>query len=367
MRVGLLINNYANGGAEKVASKLLRYYSESDVNIKSFTLTSDNDYEIEANFSLEYQKWIGLIKTALKLKYSVTNNKIEVLQSHLFKSNYVNAFAKLLGSKHRIVMVHCVSFSSKFRKGSFKYWFHLILGKLLYRYADLHVFKSHGMAKDYQTVFGIENFEVIYNPCDIKESPKSVRRYDQDILKVAVIGRFHPTKRQSDILMAARSLGDKVEFHFFGSGITLEEIKLEAEKDKLNCIFHGKVRNPAEHLDEIDLYLGCSQAEGFPNAIIEAMSMGLPVVHSDCNSGPREILSSEKNLDLEANIEVGEYENCEYGILFRVGDISALTSVFDDIYNNRGILKSYSEKSLIRFHQLKSIDNRVRYLETFYV
>lgn len=54
--------------------------------------------------------------------------------------------------------------------------------------------------------------------------------------------------------------------------------------------FTGLKRNPYPYLRKGSLYVLTSYNEGFPNAMVEAMAMGLPVIATDCMTGPREIL-----------------------------------------------------------------------------
>lgn len=54
--------------------------------------------------------------------------------------------------------------------------------------------------------------------------------------------------------------------------------------------FTGLRKNPYPYLKKGSLYVLTSYYEGFPNAMVEAMSMGLPVIATDCMTGPREIL-----------------------------------------------------------------------------
>lgn len=56
--------------------------------------------------------------------------------------------------------------------------------------------------------------------------------------------------------------------------------------------FAGFQADPFPWLREADIYALTSFAEGFPNALIEALNCGLPIVAADCRSGPREILSA---------------------------------------------------------------------------
>ncbi|MDO4285938.1 MAG: glycosyltransferase [Eubacteriales bacterium] len=77
-----------------------------------------------------------------------------------------------------------------------------------------------------------------------------------------------------------------------------------------DVLFTGVSRNPSEILKRARLYVLASIHEGFPNALLEAMALGVPVIATDCKTGPAEILrgkeasgvlipplSPEKNLD----------------------------------------------------------------------
>lgn len=57
--------------------------------------------------------------------------------------------------------------------------------------------------------------------------------------------------------------------------------------------FTGLKKNPYPYLKKGSLYVLTSYYEGFPNAMVEAMSMGLPVIATDCMTGPREILEDQ--------------------------------------------------------------------------
>jgi GalNAc-alpha-(1->4)-GalNAc-alpha-(1->3)-diNAcBac-PP-undecaprenol alpha-1,4-N-acetyl-D-galactosaminyltransferase len=79
----------------------------------------------------------------------------------------------------------------------------------------------------------------------------------------------------------------------------------------------GVVSDPERWMAQATVYVLPSRYEGFPNALLEAMAMGCPVIATDCASGPGEILRHEKN-----------------GLLIPVDDTHALaagmTRLFDD-------------------------------------
>ena len=173
----------------------------------------------------------------------------------------------------------------------------------LYRQVDCMVVGSAAM-RDLALDIGVKTrFEVIPNgvnlkrfrPARNKEERRSLRAslgVGENQKMITTIGAVHPRKG-SDLLLEAwvHLLKQFPETHLFLVGLRkdLKYPKLDAFRSKLKALiaasdasdyvhFTGIVRNPEDYLRASDVFVFPSMREGMPNAVLEAMASGVPVI-----------------------------------------------------------------------------------------
>ena len=119
--------------------------------------------------------------------------------------------------------------------------------------------------------------------------------------KVAVCGRIAPTKFDVEIIEAMKIVWKEVpnaELHFFGVAEPYHEqymlmVNYHAgeEVDK-RIFFHGLDFYAVSKLPDFDIFVVLGENQGCPNAILEALSVGLPCIAND-DGGTRELIISE--------------------------------------------------------------------------
>ena len=119
---------------------------------------------------------------------------------------------------------------------------------------------------------------------------------------IVMVGRLDENKNQSLVMEAFSEVlkeGYKdYQLKLFGDGpymIKLRHLAINLGIEK-NVSFVGMVSNVAEHIEKTSLFILASKQEGMPNALIEAMSLGLPCISTDCPcGGPKDLIINEEN------------------------------------------------------------------------
>ncbi|MFX4243137.1 glycosyltransferase [Aliarcobacter butzleri] len=317
------------GGAERVISLLLKEL-DNERNIKVYFMMMEYGIEYDlpkyiTPIILSNSKKSGVKKLlelpfiAMKLKKYIKENNINIVMSFLYRPNYINILAKIFGSSHKSI-INIRSTTSRYKNEGLLGKINLFLINNLFDKADLIISNSKGVDEDLKSIMNITtNTKVIYNPVDIKyiNSKKDICEdvdfdFKEDKKYVISVGRLIPLKRNIDLIKAFFELqkeDDNLEVLFLGDGILKNDLINECVKLNIENKVHflGNVKNPFYYLSRSNLFVMTSETEGFPNVLIEAMVCGLPVISSDCKSGPKEIL-----------------ENGQFGLLYTVGNIFEL-------------------------------------------
>jgi glycosyltransferase involved in cell wall biosynthesis len=197
--------------------------------------------------------------------------------------------------------------------------------RLTYPHANQIVAVSEGVRADLIANFGVEIAKicVIHNPIDIDRL--SARALEVPSIKVpppyiVSAGRLVPSKNFLLLIDAYHLSGLADNLVILGEGDARSD--LEALVSRLGLqrrvFLPGHVENPYPVIRNARMFVSSSNLAGFPNALIEAMALGCPVVATDCETGPMEILAGkmqEKCRDVTC---------AEFGILVPVNSAGML-------------------------------------------
>lgn len=214
------------------------------------------------------------------------------------------------------------------------------------------------------------NTVTIYNPFDVEKiveesqmevplTEKEKEFFSGKTQLIGAMGRDDDLKGYWHLLKAFSMMRNKeARLVIIGNGKFLRERKLIKELHLEDRVYlTGGKTNPFAYLKYADIYAMASVNEGFPNALVEALCLGKPVVIANCDTGPAEILTDDhrrvKDLD---KIEVGEYgiltpamnthPNYTYDSIEYGEDIFA--EAVADLLENEELCKKYRAKAAER-------------------
>lgn len=304
--------DFGGGGAERVH---LQFFEEIDRRVfiptvyvlrKGGVLEKDIPEDLNLEFGMRMDQWKPWkILLALRRLISLARRSDLVFGMLEGTPAYLAVIAGFFAKKPTAIWIH-VSWSSiqKIKRRG-----HGLLSRLLYPRAGLVVAVSEGVASDLRNYLGgqisqhrVPNIVVRTNPIDFN---RIARMAEQPIPLDATTFFSRPTliavgrlKQQKafDVLIEsffhAASEGGDWNLVILGEGPERPLLERQIKRAGLEerVFMPGFVENPYSYMKRAQLFVLSSRYEGLPLVLIEALSLKLPVIATDCPSGPREIL-----------------------------------------------------------------------------
>lgn len=295
------------GGAERFTSNLIKFLDRNLYEIHLCLGIECIQYQLPDDIVvsiLDHRSELHTLRTSYRLGKVIEGFQPDIILSTISQCNRWIGSA-LGGKKKDILWVARIGNNPV--QGGRSGWrnrINVLLDRKAYKKADRFVLNSTCLEslflKAHPAAAG--KTVVIYNPTDfpsiLEESKKNPIRQKKPGSKVIVhAGRFHRQKRH-DLLLESFSLMRKqlvdqpVELWLLGDGYLYEKIKKQITVLNVedSVFLLGHQQNPYAILKQADVFVLCSDWEGMPNVLVEAMALRVPAVSTTCACGPEELL-----------------------------------------------------------------------------
>lgn len=317
------------GGFERVCittARLMEPYF--DVTIVIFN-SANIAYDVEGLHIIDIQMGVkkgtlrklwNIVRRSAKVRQLKKQMKPDIVYSFGPTANMVNAFSKTGKEKVWLGLRNYTDVEERLKI------------KLFTRRADLMVCCSQTIEKVLEEQFHFYKTATLYNLYDVKAIQEKAKQQEPElpwgemdeegrkIRCMVSMGRDDDMKGFWHMLKVFSLIHEKmpqVRLILMGAGSFDYYRKLAEDLNITDAIyFAGMQREPYQYLKKGEIYLLTSLNEGFPNALVEGMSLGLAAVSTNCMTGPAEILLEDGNASLLEKQETVIYG--KYGILVPV-------------------------------------------------
>lgn len=305
-----MLPSLEGGGAEQVSVTIANSLADRGhcVDLVLARASGPNRDRVSSQVRIVDLGRAGMAQCIAPLARYLRTERPDSILSVMTHANNATLLARLLsGRKARLLISERVSL--RWPAENTKEFLHQSLRRLLYRRADRLIMVAREeipLAADW---FGIpqERISTIYNPVVTPEferlrSERPVHRWLSAKLAepvVIAVGRLEPQKDHALLIEAFAIMRSfrPARLIVFGEGSLRGALEAQVRSLGLvDCVdLPGFTRNPVAELAAADLFVLSSRNEGLPGALIQALACGLPVVSTDCPTGPSEILDGGRH------------------------------------------------------------------------
>ena len=300
----MVIDSLRVGGAERITLTLAELFVKKGIHVDIIGIYNNVEYAIPEGVVIHSIGFKKRIFQNILYKRRLKNKIIELEESH--------------GKSYELILVHLLKAArlmQGFQHNNIYYVLHSTMSqeslagleggkkrrklkRLREKFEGKNIITvSKGIAYDLTEVVKIKpkTLQDIYNPIDtqsIRVQADLENLYKSERPYIVHLGRLVQVKRHDRLLEAFKQSKINAKLILIGEGDYRKSIeeKVEVLGLKESVVFAGMQTNPYPIIKDAKLLVLSSDYEGLSMAILEALTLGVPVVSTDCPSGPKEIL-----------------------------------------------------------------------------
>jgi glycosyltransferase involved in cell wall biosynthesis len=317
------------GGQERALTNMANYFSENDYEVSIINLyITEKFFEVNSNIELywpriergDQHRLLYALKLFPYLQKSVRKIKPNIIFSY---GEWYNAYVILCTLNFRIPIYVFDRMGPNISLGK-------LLGRsrrFLYGVATGVVVQTNTAAEILSQKIIAKRIHVIPNPVNPVEGDTTKKKK-----QIVTVGRLSKEKGHIVLLRAFAQLNyPDWSLHLVGDGPERESLEKEAAllniSDRVK--FYGHLKNFKKILLESQIFVLSSFYEGFPNALLEAMSVPLACVSSNCVAGPADIIEHRVN-----------------GLLVETNNVTELAQSLDELIRDENFRKQLAAKAI---------------------
>lgn len=330
-KVLFVIPSLSGGGAERFVSILSSHLAAKGYNVRVLMFEEMTPfYKLDERITLKSVGYgidrTSRIKSVVQIAWNVLHRSVIAVKKEIqdFSPDIVMPFlpqadiAVYLASKtKRSYKIICSERNDPLKRS----FVTQSLLKKIYKHTDILVCQSETVATYYSSI-PKEKKQVIGNPVDPLLIPEACP--ESEALKIVSAGRLDFQKNFSLLINSFADcinlIPQDTKLIIYGEGREREQLeKLARDRGVDSRVFlPGQIKNLLFSIKDAALFVMSSDFEGFPNALLEAMVVGLPVISTDFPTGTAKTLIGESN-----------------GLIVPVGDQTALSNAIVTLMNNK--------------------------------
>ncbi|AST93384.1 glycosyl transferase [Sutcliffiella cohnii] len=304
VKILFFIYQMGGGGAARTLLNIINNLDRTKFSPTLVTLNFNGSYESELKDDVQFIKLstTRLSRSIFELSRIIKKEEIDIVFSTIPRVNTIAILAtKLANSKAK-----CVIREADNLGGDWKTNLQLLGFGFAYKFSNQIVSLSEGVKENLVNRYKVKpsDIKVVYNPIDVeiinkridqgKMDPHVQDLYNRDEKVIVTAGRLVEQKDQKTLLQAFAKVNEQIKSRLviLGEGPLKEQLTNQASElgiaDKVHFI--GFQSNPYIYFKHADLFVLSSKHEGFSHVIAEALATGVPVVSTNCKSGPSEVL-----------------------------------------------------------------------------